>query len=124
MKNVFIFCFFLITAVASAQEQGTIRGTIIDKAMNNEPMLFANVQVKGSDISYQTNFHGNFEISDIDSGAHTLVVTYAGYETRELEVLVKNNEITQVYSEIAPIQISFDTVEGMDTVLEENTPKE
>lgn len=123
MKNIFAFCFFIFTAVAFSQNQGAIRGTIADKAMNNEPMLFANVQLKGIDTSYQTNFHGNFEISQLTPGIHTLVVSYAGYETQEIEVVVKSNEITEVYYEVSPMQINFDDVEGMDAVLKEDTPR-
>jgi len=123
VKSVLTFCFLLFTAIVFSQNQGAIRGTIADSAMNNEPMLFANVQLKGSDTSYQTNFHGNFEISDLKPGTHTLVVSYAGYQTQEIEVLVKNNEITEVYSEVSPMRINLDNVEGMDAVLKEDTPR-
>jgi len=123
MKNIFAFFLFLFTAVAFSQNQGAIRGTVADSAMNNEPMLFANVELKGSDMSYQTNFRGNFEISELTPGKHMLVISYAGYETQEIEVVVKGNEITEVYTEVSPMQITFDNVEGLDAVLKEDSPK-
>lgn len=123
MKNVLVCCFFLFTAAAFSQGLGSIKGTIMDQAMNNEPLLFAHIQLNGIATNYLTNFHGNFEITEITPGTHILVVSYAGYETQEIEVVVKENEITQVFSEIALLQVDFDTVVGMDTSLKEDTPR-
>ncbi len=119
MKNILFIPIFLFTAVLFSQSQGTIKGNVIDQAMNSEPMLFANVQLKGYETSYQTNFHGNFEISDVAPGTYTLVISYAGYETEELAVVVEENEISKIETELSPIQISFDNVVGMDTASKE-----
>lgn len=123
MKNIFVVLAFLFSAMLFSQHQGSIKGTVTDDAMNNDPLLFANVQLKGSHTSYQTNFHGNYEISDVASGTHTLVVRYAGYETQEIQVVVKDAETTLVHTDLAPIQISFDNVVGMDAALKEDRPK-
>lgn len=120
MKNIFFALVFMFSAVLFSQHQGGIKGTVTDEAMNNDPMLFANVQLKGTDTSYQTNFHGNFEISDITPGTHTLVVSYAGYETQEIQVVVKEAKTTLVHTDLAPMQISFDNVVGMDAALKED----
>lgn len=119
MKNILFACIFLFTSLLFSQNQGGINGTITDQAMNSEPLLLANVQLKGSDTSYQTNFHGNFEISDISAGKYTLVISYAGYVTEELAVVVAENTIVQIEKDLAPIQISFDNVERMDTASKE-----
>ncbi len=50
-------------------------------------MLFAHVQIKNTPISVQTNFHGNFEITGIDPGNYTLLVSYLGYETIEIPII-------------------------------------
>lgn len=123
MKNILLVAAFFFTLALFSQDNGVIKGTITDHAMNNEPMLFANVQLKGADTSYQTNFHGNFEISNLAAGTHTLVVSYAGYETQQIEVVVKEDEITQVLSNLSPMQISFDHVVGMDAALKEDSQK-
>jgi len=125
MKNVFLIATFLFSAMVFSQNQSGIKGNVTDLAMNNEPMLFANIQLKGSEKSYQTNFHGNFEISDAQPGSHTLVISYAGYETQELTVVIEENKISKIATGIKPMQISFDDVVGMDTASDtEDQPKE
>lgn len=114
MKNIFLVSAFLFSAILFSQNQGSIRGTITDKAMNSEALLFATIQLKGSDASYQTNFHGNFEISEIKAGEHTVVISYAGYNTKELEIVVEENKISRIETDLSPIEISFDNVIGMD----------
>lgn len=119
MKTIFFICLFLLTTLLFSQHESSIEGTVTDEAMNSEPLLFATIQLKGSNISYQTNFHGNFEISDIKPGSYTLLISYAGYETEEVIVAVAENTITKIDTPLAPIQISFDDVKGMGTVLKE-----
>lgn len=120
MKTIFLLAALLFSITVAAQQQGHIKGNVTDQAMNNEPLLLANVQLEGSDISYQTNFHGNFEISDITPGKHKVVISYAGYETQTLEVVVAENKTAQLSTQLHPIEINFDNVIGMeDTALEE-----
>ena len=114
MKRIIFLLVVMVSAVVFSQKEGVIKGTVSDQALNNEPMLFANVQLKGVDTNYQTNFHGNFEISDVQPGAYTLVISYVGYNTKEITLVVKEDEITTVAAKLAPIQISFDDVAGMD----------
>ena len=116
MKTIFSLSAFLFTAILFSQNSSAIKGSVTDKAMNNEPMLFANIELKDSDINYQTNFHGNFEILDISPGSHTLIISYAGYQTEELTVVVQKNSIFQIETALAPKQINFDDVFGMDAV--------
>ena len=54
-----------------------------------EPLIFATVSLKDTNIKEQTNFHGNFEISGIPNGTYTLRVGYLGYESKEIQVLVE-----------------------------------
>lgn len=124
MKNILFACTFLFSAMLLSQNQGGIKGTVTDKAMNSEPLLFANVQLKGSGTGYQTNFHGNFEISDIEAGKYTLMISYAGYDTEELNIVVEENKVSKIETDLSPIQISFDNVMGMDTASKEETSKE
>lgn len=118
MKNILFIGAFLFTALLFSQSQSVIKGSVRDNAMNNEPMLLANIELKGSDTNYQTNFHGNFEISDIDPGAHTLVISYAGYETEVITVVVEENKMSQIETVLYPMQVNFEDVEGMDTASE------
>jgi len=121
MKNILLIGPLLFTAILFSQTQGAIKGTVTDQAMNSEPLLFANVQLKGSKTSYQTNFHGNFEISDVDAGEYTLVISYAGYDTEEFPIVVKENKIATIETDLSPIQISFHDLVGIDTASKKET---
>lgn len=94
-KFIFAIC-IVLSASTFAQEEGSIKGTIVDSQLNDEPLLFAQVKLKGSPISTQTNLHGNFELDGIHSGSYVLVVTYPGYEHLELPVVVEENRIVSI----------------------------
>ena len=98
MKKTLFFLAFICTLNLFAQEEGAIRGTIFDMEMNNEPLLFADVQIKDTKFKTQTNFRGNFEISNIEPGNYILKITFLGYESYEVPVAVEASntlEITQ-----------------------------
>ena len=48
MKYLFLVFLSLTSFIHSAQETGTIAGLLIDKEFNNEPLVFANVLIKGT----------------------------------------------------------------------------
>jgi len=59
--------------------------------MNNEPLIFAHVQLQDTNVSTQTNFHGNFELSNLKPGDYNLVIRYPGYEPRIIPVSLKES---------------------------------
>ncbi|MCV6630591.1 MAG: TonB-dependent receptor [Flavobacteriaceae bacterium] len=67
-----------------AQETGTIVGKITDKEMNNEPLAFANVVLKGTAKGVTTDFDGLYEIANLEPGTYTVVVSFVGYKTLEI----------------------------------------
>jgi len=119
MKYLVLVFSLFFTVILFSQEQGAVIGTILDKEMNNEPMLFAHVQIKNTPISIQTNFHGNFEIQDINPGNYTLVVSYLGYETLEIPISIEENKITQVINELESKKISLQDIASLQSVSEE-----
>jgi hypothetical protein len=119
MKKLALVFSLLFTVLLFSQEQGAVTGTILDKEMNNEPILFANVQLKNTANAVQTNFHGNFEMVDINPGEYTLVVSYLGYETLEIPITVKENETTEVINELEAKKISLEDIASMQSASEE-----
>src|SRR5690606_25360247 len=69
---------WLVTAVPVA-----ITGNAIDT--NGEPLIGVNVPVKGTNTGAATDFDGNFSLTDVEEDA-VLVVSYIGYQTREIPV--------------------------------------
>ncbi len=119
MKKFVLLFSLLFTAQLFSQQEGSVVGTILDKEMNNEPLLFANVQLKNTSKSIQTNFHGNFEIHDIKTGDHILVVSYLGYETLEIAISIEENKTTQVLSELESKKISLEDIASLQRTSEE-----
>lgn len=78
-----------------AQTKGTISGVLTDKQTNNEALPFANVLVKGTNNSANTDIDGKYSIN-IAPGSYTVIYSFLGYETVEAIVIVKANETTTV----------------------------
>ena len=96
MKNIFLLVLLVFSLSLYSQNEGVIKGNIIDLEANGEPLLFADVQVKNTYWATQTNFNGNFELSGIQVGEYVLVVNFLGYETLEVPVKVTEDQITRV----------------------------
>jgi hypothetical protein len=96
MRKLVLLSFLILSGVAFSQENGTVKGTILDAGMSGEPILFAHVEVKNTSMAGETNFHGNFEFRSLEPGAYVLVLSYPGYQNLELPVVVEQNTTTIV----------------------------
>ena len=94
--------------ISYAQENGSIRGNILDLEMNNEPLIFAHIQLQDTNISTQTNFHGNFELSNLAPGDYNLVVRYLGYETRIIPITLNENESIELKEGLSAKKLDFE----------------
>ncbi len=72
----------MFIGVQAALAQNDVTGQVVDE--NSEPLIGASVKVKGSSVGAPTDLDGNFTLK-AEPGA-TLVVSYIGYETREVKV--------------------------------------
>jgi hypothetical protein len=95
MKFKLIVTFLLITVLGFTQNKGTITGTLTDKDVNNEPLPFANVVIKGSTTGVTTDETGKYTIS-VDAGNYSIQFSFLGYETVEETVEVKAGETITV----------------------------
>lgn len=59
--------------------QATVKGRVIDE--NSEPVIGANVYIRGLKLGAATNDKGTFEIKNIPIGEYEVVVTHVGYNT-------------------------------------------
>ncbi|MEO2050721.1 MAG: SusC/RagA family TonB-linked outer membrane protein [Allomuricauda sp.] len=79
LKSLLLLGAFLCFGLAKAQ---TVSGTVSDV---NGPLPGASVLVKGTTNGTQTDFDGNYTLSDVGSSA-TLVFSYIGFKTVEIAV--------------------------------------
>lgn len=71
--------------------QNTIKGVVCDKA--NEPIIGANVLVKGSTNGTITNLNGEFILNNVSKN-DVLIVSFIGYQAKEISV--KNQTILNI----------------------------
>lgn len=119
MKNILFIGLFLFSTGLFSQNLGVVRGNVSDKTMNNEPLLLANIQIKGQEAVTQTNFNGNFEISNLTIGNYTLIISYLGYETIEVPVTINENEVSYIDANLNTLQFDLEEVVGIDTASSE-----
>ncbi len=86
------------TMQAVAQDTtGSIVGKLTDRELNDEPLAFANVLIKGTTTGTTSDFDGLYEISGLEPGTYTVVFSYLGYETVEIpNVAVEAGKVTSV----------------------------
>ncbi len=98
MKHFFFLTIVLFSLASFAQENGTISGTLTDKeSADGQPLPFASVIIKGSTQGSTSDFDGNYIINNVVPGTYTLVISFVGYETKEVaNVVVVSGQTTTV----------------------------
>lgn len=91
----FLFITLFICGISLAQNKGTISGVLTDKETNNEALPFANVLIKGTNISTNTEIDGKYSLN-VNPGNYIIIFSFVGYESVEKPVTVKANETTTV----------------------------
>ncbi len=111
MKTYLILVFSLFTLASIAQENGSIVGKLTDKELNDDPLPFANVLIKGTTMGTTSDFDGLYEITDVEPGTYTLVISFLGYETLEVpNVVVEANKVTEVNTGLGASSVGLDEV--------------
>jgi len=96
MKIILSTALLFVVSFTMAQNKGTIKGILLDKEMNNEPLPFANVFIKGTQTGTTTEINGSYQIQ-INPGTYTLVLSFVGYQKIEVpNVIVKADEVITV----------------------------
>ena len=94
MRLRFSILLLLFASAIAAQTKGTIQGTILDKETGNQPLPFASVIIKGSQVGTTSDIDGIF-IFQADPGTYTLVFSFVGYQKIEVaNIIVKAGETT------------------------------
>lgn len=96
MKN-FITTLFALFFTVTIWAQGTLTGTVMDNSDQKESLIGATVYLKGTNYGTATDFDGKFEMTDVDAGNYTLVISYTGYAemTKDITVTDGANDLGQ-----------------------------
>jgi len=88
MKQIFLL-FSLMAFAVSSVWAGSIAGRVTAKA-SGEPLMGANVYLKGTTLGSATDQDGMFYIK-VDDGNYTLVCDYVGYSIEQVQITVKGD---------------------------------
>ncbi len=106
---------FLYSAVNASKLTQTVKGRVVDQ-QTKAGLIGANIVIYGTDTGAATDMDGNFRISKVPVGRHTIKVMYMGYKSRIIpEILVgsaKEIELT--------IELEEDIIKGEELIV---TPK-
>ena len=108
-RNILVFLLF-IPLFSIAQNTGSIVGKLIDKEYNDEPLAFANVLIKGTTTGTISDIDGLYSFEDLAPGPYTLVFSFVGYETQEINATVEAGKVTEVNVPMGASAASLDEV--------------
>ncbi len=124
----------VVSEKQAAQQTQKIAGTVVD-AHTGEPIIGANILVKGTTNGTSTDFDGNFVLEDVPANA-TLVISYIGYLPLEMKstagkMTIRLKEDTQNLDEVVVVGYGVQKKESLtgamqvvssDKLLDATTP--
>ena len=96
-KNLFLFFCFCSLLVILPQlklraQTGVIRGFVYE-AETGEPVIFTNVYLYKTSTGAATDVNGYFAITKIQPGHYILMISYMGFDTLQIPVIIKPNDL-------------------------------
>ena len=107
-KHLFLLSALLFSATIFAQT-GNIRGFVYEKE-SGEPVIFCSVFLEGTTVGAATDINGMYNISKVNAGEYTLVATYIGYDTTEVNITLKSGQILSKNLEIGESSVKLNEV--------------
>ena len=122
-KPIYIAIFLLITSENLFSDVGNfVSGTVTDR--NNEPLVGANIILKGTFLGSTTDMNGFYKIDNIDPGKYTIFVSYIGYRSEEMELYISEfqsedntDESESSFSSKLGLDEEFDADESTSDIL-------
>jgi len=90
-------------------QSGGVRGVVID-GTTKEPLYGVTAFIKGTVLNSFSNTDGSFLINTVPTGSQTLVLSYLGYQTIEINLNVTTETLNLTKLEIVPLSINLDEI--------------
>lgn len=91
-KKFFPLLMLLLLGSFIVNAQTKVSGVITDSG-TSEPLIGVSIQVKGKVIGTVTNLQGEFEINTSTPRPFSLIVSYIGFQSQELQITTDNSEV-------------------------------
>jgi TonB-dependent receptor len=111
IKIVSLLIFILILAIQpfTFAQSGSLKGVVFDKD-SNDPLVGANLIILGSSLGAASDLDGNFVIRNIPVGEQTIIISYIGYSSDSVKVVIVENRALGENFYLMPITIEGETV--------------
>ena len=91
-NRIYLIILSVLVSIGSLNaESGTISGVITGE--NGDPIVGANVWLKGTTMGTSTRIDGSFRINGIPDGDYEIIAAYIGNQSVELPVMVGGNSV-------------------------------
>jgi len=117
LRYLQFFIFFLLSSGIFAQN--VIRGKILDE-YTGEPLIGANILIKGTTDGNTTDFDGYFEIKTQQEYPMVAIVSYLGYDEKEVQLI---SDIGKIEIKLQESSIAVDVVEVKASRISEETKR-
>ena len=101
---------FLLAGPIGAIAQVTLRGAVTD-SVTHERLVGANVYLPGTAFGGVTDREGNFSITHVPSGVHTVRASYIGYRSSDVSVDLQGPEVTINF------RLAADVIQGAEVIV-------
>ena len=88
LQRLFLVALFSVLAIGAYAQSKTVSGTVIDQT--GEPVIGANVLVKGTTNGVITDLDGKFTLTNVPEKG-TISISFIGYKDQEISVSGKTN---------------------------------
>ena len=107
--SLFIGVFLFTGLWAEEATDAHLVGHVIDEK-TGEHLPYVNIQLKGTNIGTVTDESGHYFLKNLPVGKQIIVVSYIGYETEELPVVIKENVTTEMKVAIHEVSQQLNSV--------------
>lgn len=108
MKKKLILLTFLIFCQIS-YAAGKISGKVTD-VITHEPLIGANIILIGTSLGTATDMEGRYTITGIPEGKYSVKVSYIGYEPKQVDVQIKDNQHIELNFELNVVSVATQEV--------------
>ena len=107
MKTMIYFLLILLGVTGSLRSQATVSGLVTDTS--DEPIIGANIFIEDSYDGAVTELDGTYSFTTDLEGSQTLVVSYLGYETKNI-----TKDITELADLVILLRESASTLDAVE----------
>ena len=108
-----VFIFYVYTG--SLYSQNMPKGTLLGRVISDEGMKalpYSTVRVTGTNNGAASDLNGNYIIRNINAGKQTISVSFIGYQTKNIDVVIKPDALNRL-----DVALKMSNVNGEEVVV-------